>query len=66
MRRGPYDGRNPITLLNAAGFLSDPIMSLPSAMGSILSARATAAPPLLPPAAFVWSYAFSVVPKIVL
>ena len=40
----------PITLLKAAGLRSDPIMSLPSATGSMPRASATAAPPLLPPA----------------
>ncbi len=40
----------PNTLLKAAGLRNEPIMSLPSATGSMRRARATAAPPLLPPA----------------
>ena len=46
----PWDGRKPTMLLNAAGLRSEPIMSLPSATGTICSASAAAAPPLLPPA----------------
>lgn len=46
----PREGRMPITLLKAAGLRSEPIMSLPSATGSMPRASATAAPPLLPPA----------------
>jgi hypothetical protein len=45
----PGDGRSPTTLQKLAGFRSEPPMSLPSASGTIPRARATAAPPLLPP-----------------
>jgi len=38
------------THLQDAGLLNEPIMPLASATGSIHVARATAAPPLLPPA----------------
>ena len=38
-------------------------MSLPSAIGSMPHARATAPPPLLPPQVFVRSYGFSVAPN---
>jgi hypothetical protein len=38
-------------------------MSLPSAMGTMPHASATAAPPLEPPHVFVGSYGFSVRPK---
>src|SRR6188472_2180841 len=41
--------RKPTTLQNAAGLRRDPPVSLPSAMGSMRHASATAAPPLLPP-----------------
>ena len=46
----PREGRKPTMLLKAAGLRSEPPMSLPSATGSMPSASATAAPPLLPPA----------------
>src|SRR3954470_555897 len=45
----PGDGLSPTTLQKLAGLRSDPPISLPSAIGSILVASATAAPPLLPP-----------------
>ena len=48
--RGPALGLKPKTLFHAAGLRRLPIESLPSATGSIRSAIATAAPPLLPPA----------------
>jgi hypothetical protein len=51
----PTVGRSPTTLLKLPGFLSDPPMSLPSAIGSMPVASATAAPPLEPPALFVRS-----------
>jgi hypothetical protein len=51
----PGDGRSPTTLQNAAGLRSEPPVSLPSAIGSIRAATATAAPPLLPPQVFVTS-----------
>src|SRR5579863_7701783 len=47
--------RKPITLQNAAGFLRDPPLSLPSAIGTIPQATLTAAPPLLPPQVLVRS-----------
>src|SRR5690606_10268468 len=56
-------GLNPITLLNAAGFLNDPIMSPPSATGNMRVPRAHAAPPRLPPAVREGSYALPVVPN---
>ncbi len=51
----PGDTRNPTTLQKLAGFLKEPPMSLPSAKGLMPVARATAAPPLLPPQVFVIS-----------
>ena len=45
----PGEGLNPTTLQKLAGLRREPPMSLPSAMGSIPQASATAAPPLLPP-----------------
>jgi hypothetical protein len=48
--------------LNAAGVRSEPIMSEPSATGSMRSATATAAPPLLPPADSAGSNALPVRP----
>jgi hypothetical protein len=51
----PGEGLKPTTLQKAAGLRREPPMSLPSASGSILQARATAAPPLLPPHVFVVS-----------
>ena len=59
----PIEGLNPTTLQKLAGFLSDPPMSLPSASLSISVAKATAAPPLLPPGVFVKSYGLRVFPK---
>ena len=47
--------RKPTTLQNADGLRSEPPMSLPSAIGTMPQARATAAPPLLPPHVFVRS-----------
>ena len=58
----PNEVRSPYTLLNAAGVRSDPIMSEPSATGSMCSATATPAPPLLPPAERAGSKALRVVP----
>ena len=55
--------RRPTTLQKAAGLRSEPPVSLPSAMGTMPHASATAAPPLLPPQVFVTSYGFSVRPK---
>ena len=45
----PVDGRMPTTLQKLAGLRSDPPRSEPSAIGIIPQAKATAAPPLLPP-----------------
>ena len=45
----PGDGRRPTTLQKAAGLRSEPPVSLPSAIGTMPHASATAAPPLLPP-----------------
>jgi hypothetical protein len=50
-------------LLNAAGLRSDPMKSLPSATGTMPSASATAAPPLLPPADSAGSHALRVRPN---
>src|SRR5262245_2808524 len=55
--------RKPTTLLKLAGFRSEPPMSLPSAIGIIPQARATAAPPLEPPHVLEGSYGFNVAPK---
>src|SRR5581483_2967716 len=57
------DGRMPTTPQNAAGLRSEPPMSVPSAIGSIRVASATAAPPLLPPHVFVRSYGLLVAPN---
>jgi len=51
----PGDTRKPTTLQNAAGLRNEPPMSLPSAIGIIPHANATAAPPLDPPQVFVVS-----------
>ena len=59
----PGDGRNPITLQKFAGFLREPPVSLPSAIGNIRVASATAAPPLLPPQVLETSYGFRVSPN---
>ena len=59
----PMVGRRPTTLQNAAGLRREPPMSLPSAIGHMPVASATAAPPLLPPAERVRSYGLRVVPK---
>ena len=45
----PGDDLSPTTLQKLAGLRNEPPMSLPSAMGSMPQASATAAPPLLPP-----------------
>src|SRR5580704_858298 len=55
--------RSPTTPQNAAGFRRDPPVSLPSAIGTMPQANATAAPPLDPPHVFVRSYGFLVAPK---
>ena len=59
----PGVGRRPSTPLQAAGLRSDPPRSLPSAIGSIRQASATAPPPLEPPAERVVSQALRVAPK---
>ncbi len=45
----PVEGRMPTTLQKLAGLRSDPPRSEPSAIGVMPQAKATAAPPLLPP-----------------
>jgi hypothetical protein len=62
----PGEGRSPTTLQNAAGFRRLPPVSLPSAIGIMPVASATAAPPLLPPQVRLVSYGFRVAPKMVL
>src|SRR5262245_17829059 len=59
----PGEGRRPTTLQKLAGLRSEPPRSLPSAIGNIPQASATAAPPLLPPQVLLRSYGFSVSPK---
>ncbi len=59
----PGDGRSPTTPQKLAGLRSEPPMSEPSAIGSMLVASATAAPPLLPPQVLPRSYGFSVAPN---
>ena len=51
----PHVGRKPYTLQNAAGLRKDPIMSDPSATGSIRAESPAAAPPDDPPAVRVRS-----------
>src|SRR5579863_8504911 len=60
----PGDGRKPTTEQKLAGLRSEPPKSLPSAIGSIPQASATAAPPLEPPQVFVRSQGFRVGPNI--
>src|SRR6185437_10694366 len=62
----PGATRKPTMPQNAAGFLSEPPLSLPSAIGTMQHARLTAAPPLLPPHVFVRSNGFLVAPKTLL
>ncbi len=45
----PGEPRKPTTLLKLPGLRSEPPRSLPSAIGTMPQASATAAPPLLPP-----------------
>src|SRR6185436_18379850 len=59
----PGDGRSPTTPQKLAGLRSDPPMSLPSAIGSMCAASATAAPPLLPPQVLLRSCGLSVAPN---
>src|SRR5579884_814746 len=59
----PGDVRKPTTEQKLAGLRSDPPMSLPSAIGSMPQASATAAPPLLPPHVFDTSQGFLVEPN---
>ena len=59
----PGAERNPTTLQKLAGLRSEPPMSLPSAMGIMPQASATAAPPLEPPHVFERSYGLRVAPK---
>ena len=51
----PTAPRRPTTLQKLAGLRSEPPVSLPSAIGTIPHASATAAPPLEPPHVFVRS-----------
>ncbi len=51
----PTAPRRPTTLQKLAGFRREPPVSLPSAIGSMPHASATAAPPLEPPHVFVGS-----------
>ena len=51
----PVEPRRPTTLQKLAGLRSEPPVSLPSAIGTIPHASATAAPPLEPPHVFVGS-----------
>jgi hypothetical protein len=48
----PGEGRNPTTLQKLAGLRSEPPRSLPSAIGTMPHASATAAPPDEPPHVF--------------
>jgi hypothetical protein len=59
----PGEGRKPTTEQKLAGLRSDPPRSLPSAMGSMPQASATAAPPLDPPQVFDRSQGLRVGPK---
>src|SRR5262249_20300358 len=51
----PGAPRKPTTLQKLAGLRSEPPVSLPSAIGTMPQASATAAPPLEPPHVFVRS-----------
>jgi len=51
----PGEVRKPTILQNAAGLRSEPPVSLPSAIGTMPHASATAAPPEEPPHVFVGS-----------
>jgi hypothetical protein len=62
----PGEGRSPTTLQNAAGFRNEPPISLPSAIGTMPHASATAAPPLEPPQVLVTSYGLRVAPNTLL
>ncbi len=55
-------GRKPTTLFHAAGLRSEPPVSLPSAVATMRQARATAAPPLDPPAVRPSPHGFCVTP----
>ena len=59
----PGVGRSPSTPLQAAGLRSEPPRSLPSAIGTMRQASATAPPPLDPPAERVVSQALRVTPN---
>jgi hypothetical protein len=52
----PRDDLKPTTLQKGAGLRREPPISLPSAIGTIPQAKATAAPPLDPPRVLVVSY----------
>src|SRR6185503_11028256 len=55
--------RKPATLQKLAGLRSDPPRSLPSAIGTMPHASATAAPPLLPPQVLLVSQGLRVAPN---
>ncbi len=59
----PTDGRRPATPQNDAGMRSDPPRSVPSASAIMPVARATAPPPVDPPALFDGSQGLRVAPK---
>ena len=59
----PGDGRMPTMPQKLAGLRSEPPMSVPSAIGSMRVASATAAPPLLPPHVLLRSCGLSVDPN---
>ena len=59
----PGEGLNPKIEQKEAGFLNEPIISEPSANGSIPAATAEAPPPLDPPAVKFLLWGFRVGPK---
>src|SRR5437773_8317666 len=59
----PGEVRKPTTEQKLAGFRNEPPLSVPSAIGTIPHASATAAPPLLPPHVLARSQGFLVGPK---
>ena len=59
----PCEGRMPNTWFQPAGLRKLPMKSEPSATGNIRCAKATAAPPLLPPALLARSHALCVAPN---
>src|SRR5207247_11432770 len=59
----PVEGRMPATPQKLAGLRSEPPISVPSAIGTMPQASATAPPPVLPPHVFVRSYGLRVEPN---